>query len=120
MARAYLQDHEQEWEPESDPECPEHHHHVPSTDDTHSLPKGRSLVGGRSAVLGEGDDGRDKEVGLLCGDPTSESVGHRALALPSEGSRVGPLLSRRSLGLGGEEGRGESRVGHSSIDGHRG
>ena len=76
-------------------------------------------MGGRSAVLGEGD-GRDKEVGLLRGDPTSESVGREALALPSEGSRAGPLLSRRSLGLGGKEGRGESRVGCSSIGGHRG
>ena len=92
-------------------------------------------------MLGEGDDGRDKEVGLLRGDPTSESVGRGALALPNEGSRVDPLLSRRSLGLGGEEsegsragplliccslglggeeGRGESRVGRSSIGGHCG
>ena len=70
-------------------------------------------------MLGEGDDERDKEVGLLCGDPTSESVGRGALALPSEGSRVGPLLSRRSLGLGGEEGRGESVVGRSSSGGDR-
>ena len=71
------------------------------------------LVGGRSAVLGEWDDGWDKKVGFLRGDPTSESVGRGALAFPSEGSRAGPLLSRRSLGLGGEEGR-------SSIGGHCG
>ena len=74
-------------------------------------------------MLGEEDDmllaRGDKEVVFRLGDPTSESVGRGALALPSEGSRAGPLLSRRSLGLGGEEGRGESRVGHSSIDGHR-
>ena len=68
-------------------------------------------------MLGEGDDGRDKEVGLLCSDPTSESVGRGALALPSEGSRADPLLSRRSLGLSCEEGRGESRIGRSSIGG---
>ena len=63
-------------------------------------------------MLGEGDDGRD-------GDPTSESVGGGALALPSEGSRADPLLSRRSLRLGGEEGRGESVVGRSSFGGDR-
>jgi len=63
-------------------------------------------------VLGEGD-GLEKEVVLLRGDPTSESVGRGALALPSEGSRADPLLNRRILGLGGEEGRGES----SSIGG---
>ena len=66
------------------------------------------LAGERStkegAVLGEGYDGRDREVG---------SVGRGALALKSEGSRAGPLLSRRSLGLGGEEDR-------SSIGGHHG
>ena len=81
------------------------------------------------AVLGEGDDGWDKEVGLLCGDPTSESVGRGALALPSEGSRrglglggeesegsrAGPLLSRRGLELGGgTEGRNECSFGQSS------
>ena len=73
-------------------------------------------------MLGEGDDGREKEVGLLRGDPTSESVG-RSLGLggeESEGSRVGPLLIRRSLGLDGEESRGESRIGRSSIGGHLG
>ena len=88
--------------------------------DPRSRSRGRSLVGGRSIVLDEGDDGRDKEVGLLRGDPTSESIGRGALALPSEGSRAGPLLSRHGLGLGSEEGRGESRVGRSSIGGHRG
>ena len=47
------------------------------------------------------------------------SVGRGVLALPNEGSRAGPLLSRRSLGLGGEEGRGESVVGRSSSGGVR-
>ena len=42
MARAYLQDQEQEWEPESGPECSEHHHHVPSTDDARGLHHPRS------------------------------------------------------------------------------
>ena len=73
--------------------------------DPWSRSRGQSLVGGRSAVLGEGDDGLDNRLG----DPTSESASSRALALPSEGSRAGPLLSRRSLRLGGEEGRGECR-----------
>ena len=46
MARANLQGQEQEWEPESGPECPEHHpehhHHVPSADDDLGLPHPRS------------------------------------------------------------------------------
>ena len=87
---------------------------TPSASPTPGLAGERSTKEG--AVLGEGDDGRDKEVGRLRGDPTSESVGRGALALPSEGSRAGPLLSRRSLGLGCENGR----VGRSSIGGHRG
>ena len=37
--------------------------------------------------------------------------------LPSEGSRTDALLSRRSLGLGGEEGHGESSFGRSSVGG---
>ena len=141
----YLQGQEQEWESGSGSECPDGLHHIPppptpsasptpglagerSTKegvgrvDPGSRSRGRSLVGGRSAVLGEGDDRRDKEVGLLCGDPTSESVG-RSLGLggeESEGSHAGLLLIRRSLGLDGEEGRGESRVGRSSIGGHLG
>ena len=82
---------------------------MPSASSTPGLDGERSTKKG--AVLGKGDDGRDREVG---------SVGRGALALPSEGSRAGPLLSRRSLGLGGEEGRGESRVGRSSIGGHCG
>ena len=41
MDRAYLQSLEQEWEPESGPECPDHHH-VPSADDTLGLPHPRS------------------------------------------------------------------------------
>ena len=68
-------------------------------------------------MLGEGNNGRDKEVGLLRGNPTNESVGRGALTLPSDGSRAGPLLSCRSLGLGSEEGRGESGVGRSSVVG---
>ena len=40
MAKAYLQG--QEWESESGPECPEHHHHVPSADDARGLPNPRS------------------------------------------------------------------------------
>ena len=42
MARAYLQGQE----PESGPECPEHHHHIPSADDALGLPK-REEPGGR-------------------------------------------------------------------------
>ena len=42
MARAYLQGQEQEWEPGSGPECPEHHHRVPSADDALSLCHPRS------------------------------------------------------------------------------
>ena len=42
MARAYLQGQEQELEPESGPECPEYHHHVPSADDALGLPDPRS------------------------------------------------------------------------------
>ena len=41
MARAYLQGQEQEWEPESGPECPDHHH-IPSADDALGLPHPRS------------------------------------------------------------------------------
>ena len=41
--------------------------------------------------------------------------GHDGLKmLPSEGSRTDALLRHRSLGLGGEEGRGESSIGRSS------
>ena len=43
--------------------------------------------------------------------------GRDALALPGEGSRAYPLLSRRSLRLGGEEGRGESGVGLLPTEG---
>jgi len=75
---------------------------TPSASPTPGLAGERSTKEG--AVLGEGDDGRDREVG---------SVVRGALALSSEGSRAGPLLRRRSIGLGGEEGR-------SSIGGHRG
>ena len=42
MARAYLQEQEQEWEPESGPECLEHHHHVRSAADALGLPHPRS------------------------------------------------------------------------------
>ena len=38
MTRAYLQGQEQEWEPESDPECPDGLHYVPSADDARGLP----------------------------------------------------------------------------------
>ena len=69
-------------------------------------------MGRRGGVLDEGDSAED--VVLRPSDPASESVGRGALALPSEGGRADPLLSCRSLGLGGEEGRGESSVGHSS------
>ena len=68
-------------------------------------------------MLDEGDGGLlagEEDVVLRISNPASESIGHGALALPSEGSRVNPLLSRRSLGLGGEEGHGESSVGRSS------
>ena len=62
-----------------------------------SRSRGRSLVGGQSAVLGEGDD--------------------RLKRLPSEGSHTDALLSRQSLGLGGEEGRGKISFGRSSVCG---
>ena len=42
MARTYLQGQEQEWEPELGPECPGHHHHVPSADDALGLPHPRN------------------------------------------------------------------------------
>ncbi|XP_039841931.1 keratin, type II cytoskeletal 2 epidermal-like [Panicum virgatum] len=45
----------------------------------------------------------------------SESVRRGALALLSEGSRADALLTRRSLGLGDEVGRGESGVCRSSF-----
>ena len=83
-----------------------------------SRTRGQSLVRRSGGVLGEGDDGLlagGVNDGVLClGDTASESIGRGALALPSESSRANPLLSRRSLGLGGEEGRGESGVGRSS------
>ena len=66
----------------------------------------------RGAVLG--DDGLaegDAEEVLRLGDPESKGVGRGALALPSEGSHADPLLGRRSLRLGGEEGRSQSGVG---------
>ena len=47
MDRIYLQGQEQEWEPESGPECPEHHHHVLSADDALGLPQ-RAEPGGRT------------------------------------------------------------------------
>jgi len=88
-----------------------------------SRTRGRSLVGRRGGVLGEWDDGlltRGEEVVLRLGDPASKSIGGGALALPSEDSRMDPLLSRRSLELGGEEGCGEGSVGRcSSGDGGR-
>ena len=65
-----------------------------------SRSRGRSLVGGQSTGHGEGDDGLK--------------------TLPSEGSRTDALLSRRSRGLGGEEGHGECSFGQSSLgDGRR-
>ena len=51
---------------------------------------------------------------LRLGDLMRESVGGGALVLPCEGSRANPLLGRRSLGLGGDEGRGECSFGQSS------
>jgi len=79
----------------------------------------RGLVGGRGAGLGvDGLAGGDAEEVLLClGDPESEGVGRGALALPGEGSHADPLLGRRSLRLGGEEGRGESGVGLLPAEG---
>ena len=72
----------------------------------------------RGAVLGEGDDGLlaggDTKLVLRFGDPASKSICRGALALQGDGSRADPLPSRRSLGLGGEEGRGESCIGCSS------
>jgi len=63
-------------------------------------------------VLGvDGLAGGDAEEALRLGDPESESVGRGALALPGEGSHADPLLGRRSLRLGGEEGRSQSGVG---------
>ena len=59
--------------------------------------------------------GGDTKVELRHGNSEGESIGRGALALPSEGSHADPLLSRRSLRLGGEEGRGESSVGRSSF-----
>jgi len=56
---------------------------------------------------------------LRLGDPESGGIGRGALALPGEGSHADPLLGRRSLRLGGEEGRGESGVGgglHARCD----
>ena len=82
----------------------------------------RGTAGGGAAGLGVDGQlaGGDAEKALRLGDPEGEGVGRGTLALLGEGSYTDPLLGRRSLGLGGEEGRGESRVGHSSIDGHRG
>ncbi|KAG2582500.1 hypothetical protein PVAP13_6KG109990 [Panicum virgatum] len=54
--------------------------------------------------------GGDKEVVFCLSDLTSESVCRGALALPSKGRRTDPLLSRRKLGLGGEEGRGVGQL----------
>ena len=74
-------------------------------------------MGRRGGVLDKEDGGPlagAEEVVLRLSDPASESIGQGALALPSEGSRTDPLLSRRGLRLDDEEGRGESSVGHSS------
>ena len=72
-------------------------------------------------MLGEGDDGLlaegEEDVVLRLGYSASKSVGRGALALPSEGGRADPLLTCRSLGLGGEEGRGESSVGLVPTEG---
>ena len=53
----------------------------------------------------------DAKEALRLGDPEGEGVGRGTLALPGEGSHADQLLGRRSLGLGGKEGRGESGVG---------
>ena len=84
-----------------------------------SRSSGRGLVGGRGAALrvdGLLAGGDTKEV-LRLGDPEGESIGRGALALPSEGSHADPLLGRRSLRLGGKEGRGETGVGLLPTEG---
>ena len=63
----------------------------------------RGLVGGGGAVLGvDWLTGVDAEVALRLGNPESEGVGRGAL--PGVGCHTDPLLGRRSLRLGGEEG----------------
>ena len=57
---------------------------------------------------------------LRLGDPEIGCVGRGALALPGEGSPADPLLGRRRLQLGGEEGRGESGVGLLPAEGSGG
>ena len=77
-----------------------------------SRSSGRGLAGGRGAGLGvDGPAGGDTEEVLRLGDPESGGVGRGTFTLPGEGSHADPLLGRRSLRLGGEEGRGESGVG---------
>ena len=79
----------------------------------------RGLVGGRGAVLGVDGQlaGEDTKVVLRLGDPEGEGIGRGALALPSEGSHADQLLVRQSLRFGGEEGRGETRVGLLPTEG---
>jgi hypothetical protein len=73
---------------------------------------------------GGGGDGGEPRGGeeevLRLGSSTSESIGHGALALSSEGSRAYTLLGRRKRGLGGEEGHGEISVGRRNSGGRRG
>ena len=61
-----------------------------------------------------GDDGLlaggDTDVVLRLGNPENGGVGRGTFTLPGEGSRADPLLGRRSLRLGGEEGRSQSGV----------
>src|SRR6185312_9888770 len=78
-----------------------------------SRSSGRGTAGRRGAWL-EVDGqltGGGAEESLRLGDPESGGVGRGALALPGEGSHADTLLGRRSLRLGGEEGRSESGVG---------
>ena len=69
-------------------------------------PAGGAWLGVDGQLAGGG-----AEEALRLGDPESESVGRGALALPGEGTHADPLLGRRSLRLGGEEGRSQSGVG---------
>ncbi|XP_025822305.1 uncharacterized protein LOC112898131 [Panicum hallii] len=79
---------------------------------------GRGLEGGGGAGLRvDGLAGGDAEVALRLGDPESEGVGRGALVFPGEGCCTDPLLGRRSLRLGSEEGRGESGIGLLSTEG---
>jgi hypothetical protein len=83
-----------------------------------SRSSGQGLEGGGGAVLRvDGLAGGDAEVVLRLGDPESEGVGRGTLAFPGEGCHTDPLLGRRSLRLGGEEGRGESGVGQLPSEG---